>query len=438
MSKFGSREYALGVQHLLAMFGSTVLVPLITGLSPAVALLAAGLGTLVFHLCTKGIVPVFLGSSFAFIAGLCTIIAGNPANIPNAQCGIIAAGVVYLLLAAVTYCTGPKRIKTFFPVIVTGPVIIIIGLSLAGVGIKDSFGFNSGVQGFGKEACINVIIAIITFLIVVFGMNRKRGFYQLVPVLIGIVIGYLCCVLLWACKQYQLDFTPVKNAPWLNIPFRNGFCTLPRWDLNAILLLAPISFVTFMEHLGDITTNGAVVGQDFFQNPGVHRTLLGDGLATIVAGCIGGPANTTYSENTGVLATTKNYNPAVLRLAAIFAIILGLCGKFGALLQTIPAPVKGGVEMVLFGMIAAIGVRTIVDARLDMTSSRNLSIMAAVLCVGLGLGSLPQGGIPLAFGKYTFILSPLFVSMLVGVIMNLILPKDQPAPATDTAPAKKD
>ncbi len=430
MSKIGSREYALSVQHLLAMFGSTVLVPLITGLSPAVALFTAGLGTLVFHLCTKGIVPVFLGSSFAFIAGLCTIVGGDPANIPSAQCGIIGAGAVYLVLAVIAYCAGADRIKAAFPVIVTGPVIVIIGLSLAGVGIKDSFGFNSGVQGFGKEACINALVAIITFLVVVFGMNRRRGFYQLLPVLTGILVGYLCCVVLWKCGQFHLDFTPVKQAPWVNIPFRNGFCTLPRWDLGAILLLAPISLVTFMEHLGDITTNGAVVGQDFFQNPGVHRTLLGDGLATVVAGCLGGPANTTYSENTGVLATTKNYNPAVLRLAAVFAIVLGLCGKFGALLQTIPAPVKGGVELVLFGMIAAIGIRTVVDAGLDMTSSRNLSIMAAVLCVGLGLGSLPQGGIPLAFGKYTFILSPLFISMLVGVILNLILPKNQPQPVS--------
>ena len=219
-----------------------------------------------------------------------------------------------------------------------------------------------------------------------------------------------------------MDYSAVKNAPWFNVPFMtDGFLTLPRFKMDAIVMIAPVALITFMEHIGDITTNGAVVGKDFFKDPGLHRTLMGDGLATMVAGFLGGPANTTYSENTGVLATTRNYNPSILRLAAIFAIILGLFGKFGAVLQTIPGPVKGGIELMLFGMIAAIGIRTIVESNMDVSSNRNLSVMAGVLCSGLGLGAI-GGGIPLTFGSVTLSFSALFVATLVGVILNLLLP----------------
>ena len=218
-----------------------------------------------------------------------------------------------------------------------------------------------------------------------------------------------------------MDFSAIVSSPWINVPYyTENFITLPKFSLDAIIMLAPIALVTFMEHIGDITTNGAVVGKDFFKDPGLHRTLMGDGLATMLAGFLGGPANTTYSENTGVLATTRNYNPAILRLTAVFAIFLGLIGKFGAILTTIPGPVKGGIELMLFGMIAAIGIRTIVESKLDLTSSRNLSVMAGTLCAGLGLNAI--GGVPLKFGNVTLTFSALFIATLVGVIMNLILP----------------
>ncbi len=424
MYRFTMKDYALSVQHLLAMFGATVLVPLLTGLSPAVALFTAGVGTLVFHLCTKGIVPVFLGSSFAFIAAICTIVGSDPDNIPYAQSGIIAAGAVYLMLAIITKLLGHNAIRYLFPPVVTGPVIIIIGLSLTGTAINDSFGFVGNVYAFSWDTILNGLIALATFAIMAMGMNWKSGFVKVVPILVGIVSGYLLCVILHFLGLFQMDFTPIANAPWFNVPYvTKGFITLPKFSANAIVLIAPVAIVTFMEHIGDITTNGAVVGKNFFENPGLHRTLLGDGLATMVAGFFGGPANTTYSENTGVLATTGNYNPAILRLAAVFAIILGLFGKFGAVLLTIPGPVRGGIELMLFGMIAAIGIRTIVEAGLDMGSSRNLSIMAGTLCAGLGLGSI--GGIPVKFGSVSLTFSALFIATLAGVLLNLLLPDDK-------------
>lgn len=415
------QDCVLSVQHLLAMFGATVLVPLLTGISPSVALLTAGLGTLLFHLCTKGIVPVFLGSSFAFIGALCTIIKGDPANIPYAQCGIIAAGFVYLILAIITKFVGQNGIRYLFPPIVTGPVIIIIGLSLTGIAIKDSFGFVGEPYNFTFGTLTNACIALFTFAIMAIGMNWKTGFIKVVPILVGIACGYILCCILHFCGLFKMDFSAIANSPWLNIPYiTKNFITLPKFSMDAIILLAPIALVTFMEHIGDITTNGAVVGKDFFKDPGLHRTLMGDGLATMLAGFLGGPANTTYSENTGVLATTRNYNPAILRMTAYLAILLGLIGKFGAILTTIPGPVKGGIELMLFGMIASIGIRTIVEAKLDMTSSRNLSVMAGTLCAGLGLNAI--GGVPLQFGNVTLTFSALFIATLVGVIMNLILP----------------
>ncbi len=424
---FTTKDYALSFQHLLAMFGATVLVPLITGLNPATALLCAGLGTLVFHLCTKGIVPVFLGSSFAFIPALCTIIDGKTENIPYAQCGIIAAGTIYLVLSLIVRLVGAKAIKYLFPPCVTGPVIIIIGLSLTGVAVNDAFDFSGAPYTFTLQTVTNGVIALFTFVIMAIGMNMEKGIFKLIPILIAIVLGYLLCVILSIPGGFKMDYSPVVNAPWVNTPFvTEGFVTMPKFSWNAIVLLAPIAIVTFMEHIGDITTNGAVVGKDFFKDPGLHRTLMGDGLATMVAGFLGGPANTTYSENTGVLATTRNYNPALLRLAALFAIMLGFLGKFGAVLQTIPRPVKGGVELMLFGMIAAIGIRTIVESKIDVSGSRNLSVMAGTLCAGLGLGNI--GGLPVHFGTVSLSFSALFVATLVGVVLNLILPgKSKPS-----------
>ena len=412
------KDYALGIQHLLAMFGSTVLVPLITGMSPSVALFTAGIGTLLFHLCTKGIVPVFLGSSFAFIPALCAIIGKD--GIPAAQCGIIAAGAVYLVFSLLAKLLGADALRKLFPPVVTGPVIIIIGLSLTSVGITDAMG---GKIEASLNALNNIIIALFTFSIVAIGMNSRFKLWRMIPILFGIFFGYLLCVILHLMGLFKMNFDPIVNAPWINIPFKDGFLTLPVFSWQAILVIAPIAIVTFMEHIGDITTNGAVVGKDFFKEPGLHRTLLGDGIATMAAGLLGGPCNTTYSENTGVLASTGNYNPALLRLAAFFALILGLLGKFGAALQTIPAPVKGGVEMVLFGMIASVGIRTIGEAKLNLADTRNLTVMGATLCCGIGLG----GGIPLQIGSISINISALFVATVVGVIMNLVLPKSMNA-----------
>ena len=414
MYKYKPKDYALGIQHLLAMFGSTVLVPLITGMSPSVALFTAGIGTLLFHLCTKGIVPVFLGSSFAFIPALCAVIGKD--GIPAAQFGIIAAGAVYLIFSILAKCLGADALRKLFPPVVTGPVIIIIGLSLTGVGISDAMGGKIEASMFALH---NIIIALFTFAIVAIGMNSRFKLWRMIPILFGIFFGYILCVILHVAGLFKMNFDPIVNAPWINIPFHNGFITAPVVNWQAVLVIAPIAIVTFMEHIGDITTNGAVVGKDFFKDPGLHRTLLGDGVATMAAGFLRGPCNTTYSENTGVLASTGVYEPALLRLAAVFALILGLFGKFGAVLQTIPAPVKGGVEMVLFGMIASVGIRTIGEAKLNLADTRNLTVMGATLCCGIGLG----GGIPIQVGGVSINISALFVATVVGVIMNLVLPK---------------
>ena len=434
MEKLKAKDFALGIQHLLAMFGATVLVPLLTGMSPSVALLTAGLGTLAFHLITKGIVPVFLGSSFAFIPALGTVIAGKQENIPLAQGGIIAAGAVYLVFALIVKLIGPDIIRRIFPPVVTGPVIMIIGLNLTGAGVADSLGFDFGnpkTYIFDMAALKNVLIALFTFAVVLGGLNfRGKGFYKLIPILCGIAAGYVLCIILHYCKLYdKIDFAAIQKAPWINVPYRDGFLSLPKFDWTAMMIIAPIAIVTFMEHIGDITTNGAVVGKDFFKDPGLHRTLVGDGVATMIAGFFGGPCNTTYSENTGVLATTKNYNPALLRMAAVFAIVLGLIGKFGAVLQTIPRPVKGGVEMVLFGMIASVGVRIISESKLDLSSTRNLTIMGSTLCVGIGIGAL--GGVALHINEIGITVSGLFFATVISVLLNQILPSDKKADETE-------
>lgn len=427
---FTSRDYLLSIQHLFAMFGATVLVPLITGLNPSLALFSAGVGTLIFHTCTKFKVPVFLGSSFAFLAALSTITKPDgiviPENVPIAQGGIIFAGLIYLLFSFLAYLIGAEKIRKFFPAVVTGPVIIVIGINLASVAINDATD-NLGLgQGLTKEVALNLSIALFTLFIVILCSIFAKGFFKLVPILIGIFSGYILCIILKFAGIFTMDFSAIANSPWINIPFKsldsNGvsFMSIPKFNLGAILSIAPIALVTFMEHIGDITTNSTVVGKDFLKDPGLHRTLLGDGLATTFAGLIGGPANTTYSENTGVLATTKNYNPKLLRLTALFAIILGLFGKVGAILQTIPAPVKGGVEIMLFGMIAAVGIRSLAESNLDFTHSRNLTIVGLILVFGLGFSQL--GGLNIHFSGVSLNISGLFIAVIIGVILNTILP----------------
>jgi uracil permease len=393
------RYLLLGLQHTVAMFGATVLVPLLTGLNPSVALFTAGLGTLVFHLVTGRMVPVFLGSSFAFIA---PILAAKEAGFSLSAIGggLAAAGLVYGLFALLVLLIGSERVRWVFPPVVTGPVIVVIGLTLAPVAVQ--------------MASKDWLLAIVTFASAVVSAVFFRGLFQMIPVLIGVGAGYLLALLLG-----RVDLKPLQEAPWFGVP---PF-TLASLEWGAVLLIAPVAFVTVMEHIGDILTNGRVVGKDFFTKPGLHRTLLGDGLATSLAGLLGGPANTTYSENTGVLAVTRVYDPVVLRLAALFAILLSFSPKLAALLQTLPQGVLGGISMLLFGMIASIGIRTLAEAEIDFTKSRNLIVVSAILVLGLGGAVANLGTIQVAGAALPLKVSGMALAALAGVVLNLLLPQ---------------
>ena len=393
------RYLLLGLQHTVAMFGATVLVPLLTGLNPSVALFTAGLGTLVFHLVTGRMVPVFLGSSFAFIA---PILAAKEAGFSLSAIGggLAAAGLVYGLFALLVLLIGSERVRWVFPPVVTGPVIVVIGLTLAPVAVQ--------------MASKDWLLAIVTFASAVVSAVFFRGLFQMIPVLLGVGAGYLLALLLG-----RVDLKPLQEALWFGVP---PF-TLASLEWGAVLLIAPVAFVTVMEHIGDILTNGRVVGKDFFTKPGLHRTLLGDGLATSLAGLLGGPANTTYSENTGVLAVTRVYDPAVLRLAALFAILLSFSPKLAALLQTLPQGVLGGISMLLFGMIASIGIRTLAEAEIDFTKSRNLIVVSAILVLGLGGAVANLGTIQVAGAALPLKVSGMALAALAGVVLNLLLPQ---------------
>ena len=411
------RHFVMGVQHVFAMFGATVLVPSIVGTNPSVALLCAGIGTLIFHLCTKGIVPVFLGSSFAFITALQAVIFTQQ-DIPKAQGGIIFAGLIYVILALLVKLIGAERIKKLFPPVVTGPIIVVIGLSLAPSAITNA------------SACWPIALIVLAVVIVV--MCFVRGFLNLLPVLMGLVAGYVLCLICDAAGLSEaagwgqlVNLQTVADSGWF---ISLDSFSLPVFDLSSIVLIAPIAIVTFMEHIGDVVTNGAVVGKNFLENPGLHRTLLGDGLATMFAGLIGGPPNTTYGENTSVLAVTGAYDPRILRIAAVFAVIMGMIGKFGAVLQSIPTPVLGGISFILYGMIASIGLRSLVTSKTDFTQSRNLVIVAVILVTGLGLSSVSLKPLFELFGAgdteiaNNLVLSGQFVATLAGVLLNAILP----------------
>ena len=385
------QKILLGIQHVFAMFGATVLMPTLTGMDPSVALLAAGVGTFIFHGVTGGIVPVFLGSSFAFIGAIKSVSGEDGSGLPQALGGVICAGGVYLLMSLIVKLGGVKTIKRLFPAVVTGPVIMVIGLSLAPIGV-----------GMASTDWLLALVAMLTIIAVSCFM---KGFFKLVPILIGITVGYAVAAVLG-----RVDYSAIQNTESLLIGANNF--TFPKFELSAILAIMPIAIVSVMEHIGDITTNGAVVGKDFFEKPGLHRTLLGDGLATICSGLFGGPPNTTYSENTGVLAVTKNYNPAIIRIAAAFAILLGVFSPVGAFLQTIPTAVMGGVSFILFGMIASVGIRTISNAQLNFNRSRNLIIVALILVCGLG-------GVKVSMGN--ILIEGIGLSALVGMIANLIL-----------------
>lgn len=393
----------LGLQHVLAMFGATVLVPFLTGLNPSVALLCAGIGTLIFHFCTKKIVPVFLGSSFAFIGAISLVLKEE--GIASVKGGIISAGLIYVIMSFLVKIYGIEKIKSFFPPIIVGPIIVVIGLRLSPTAIAMS-GYSNG--HFDLKSFIVALTVIISMIIF---SSVGKSFLRLIPILISVTIGYIISIFLGL-----VDFTPILQANWIG--FSNdaltSIITIPKFSLTSILAIAPIALVVFIEHIGDITTNGAVVGKDFFKNPGISRTLLGDGLATIAAGFLGGPANTTYGENTGVLAVTKVYDPSILRIAACYAIILSFIGKFGVILQTIPSPVMGGISVILFGMIASIGMRTLIESKLDFSLSRNLLISSLILVLGIGIDNI-------IIWK-TISLSGLAIAAIVGIILNKIFP----------------
>ncbi len=400
-----SKRILFGFQHTLAMFGATVLVPFLTGLDISVALFSAGAGTLLFHMLTKKKVPVFLGSSFAFIPAILGVKAvyatpGNPnAGLPYATGGIFVAGLVYVLASGLIKLFGADIMKRLLPPVVIGPIIITIGLTLTPV----AYGMAQSHWGVALIAMLTVA------LVTVFG----KGLFKSLPILLGVGTGYA------ASFFFKLvDVQPIIDAQILALP---RFMA-PKFSWHAIAMVAPIALVTMVEHLGDITTIGATVKQDYITDPGLHRTLLGDGLATALAGLIGGPSNTTYSENTGVLAVTKVYDPAVIRVAAVLAILMSVFGTFGALLSTIPEPVMGGISIILFGMIASIGMRVMVENKIDFSSGRNMLIAAFVLTIGMMsvLGENNPAVINLGFIQ----LEGLSLATIVGIVLNLVLPEE--------------
>lgn len=410
------QKLILGIQHTLAMFGATVLVPALTGLNTSITLFCAGLGTLLFHWITKKKVPVFLGSSFAFMAGIMAIIGdsrmGDPDfmdKLASVKGSLIIAGLVYVLFAGLIKIFGYEKVNKLLPPIVTGPIIIVIGLRLSSTAISSAF-YYSGEFSL-KAVLVTVVILTVVICVSIFA----KGIFNLMPILFAIIAGYLVCLPLGFC-----DFTAVREAHFLSFMDKDIMAQLlciPKFRADAILAIAPIALVTMIEHVGDITTNGAVVGKNFMVDPGIHRTILGDGLATALAGLLGGPANTTYGENTGVLAVTKVYDPSVIRIAAVFAMILGIFGKFGGFITSIPSPVTGGISIVLYGMISAVGVRILINSRLNFGNSRNLLVAAIILVLGIGCDSIP------VYGAVT--ISGLALAAVVGIILAFILPEGE-------------
>ena len=412
------RVLVLGLQHLFAMFGATVLVPALTGLNVSTTLLFAGLGTLLFHLITGRKVPAFLGSSFAFLGGYAAIApmledgSANPL-LPYACFGVAVAGLVYLVLAALFKAYGAKKVMRFFPPIVTGPIIICIGLSLAGSAINNSRS--------------NWLVAIVAILVVVCCNIWGKGMVKIIPILLGVVASYLFAMIVDPAARAKVVET-VAAAKWFGLPIIWGNTAFsifgqsfdPGLLVTSIVTIAPIALATMVEHIGDVCAISSTVGKNFVADPGLHRTLVGDGLATTIAALFGAPANTTYGENTGVLALSKVYDPMVVRLAALFAIVLSFCPKFAAIIVAMPAATMGGVSLVLYGMISAVGVRNVVENQVDFTKSRNVLIAAMIL--GLAVGISYNGSIVIPLGSVTISLSGLAVAALVGIFMNAVLP----------------
>jgi uracil permease len=396
------RTVLVGAQMLFVAFGALVLVPLLTGLDPNVALFTAGAGTLVFHLVTGFRVPVFLASSFAFIAPISygVIEFGVSATLS----GLVAAGLVYVALAALVRWRGQGIVHRVLPPVVTGPVIMVIGLALAPVAVDMATGMAVGAYS-GRAIAVALVSLVATIATALFA----RGMLKLVPILVGVAVGYVFAAILG-----MVDLTPVRDAAWLAMP---AF-VLPTFSLPAILFILPVAIAPAIEHVGDVIAIRGVTGVDYLEKPGLHRTLLGDGLATSLAGFLGGPPNTTYSEVTGAVALTKAFQPVVMALAAGFAIVLAFVGKLGAVLQTIPTPVMGGILVILFGSIVVIGASSLVKAQVDLTETRNLVIMAVILVFGVG-------GMAFHLGEFT--VEGIGLAGIAGVVLNLLLPRTAPA-----------
>ena len=422
----------LGLQHLFAMFGSTVLVPILTGLSVSATLLFAGFATLFMHLITGKKVPVFLGSSFAFLGGYFAVIASGAElglsqreALPYACAGVACAGLLYLILALICQAFGSKNVMRYFPPVVTGPIIIAIGLILAPSAIN--------------SCSSNWLIALVAIFVVVICNIWGKGMIKIIPILMGVIASYLVAAL-----TGNVDFSGIKSAAWIGLPFQmqdTVFGLLGSGSVNSgllissIIMIVPIAFATMMEHVGDISAIGGTIGKNLIEDPGLHRTLIGDGIGTTIAALFGAPANTTYGENTGVLVLTKVYDPRVVRFAAVYAIVLSFCPKFAALISAMPSATVGGVSIILYGMISAVGVRNMVENHTDFQKSRNVIVAAVILGLALGInfsgllganittaGNNATGAISFMVGDMNIALSGLAVASIVGILLNAILP----------------
>ncbi len=403
-SNCDTKTVVLGLQHTFVMFGATVLVPIITGLDVGVALFAAGAGTLIFHFVTGFKVPIFLGSSFAFIPPILAIVQSG-GSIATALGGVFCAGLLYILVAVILKFIDPDFIEKILPAHVTGPMIVLIGLMLSSVAIQQASGAYGLAEIKGTMSCWALALFTLStgiFIKIYFGRHGK-SFLSALPVLISLIAGYFA-----ASVTGFVDFTSVQEAAWFGVPQ----FTFPKFNASAISIAVPVAIVTIVEHFGDILAIGNVTGKDYIKDPGISRTLLGDGIATSLSALIGGPANTTYSENTGAVALTGNFNPTIMRIAALFAITLSFIPKFTAVIQSIPSPVIGGISILLFGMIASIGIKNMVDARVDLTDPALLIITSTMFVLGLG-------GAEWVFGPLRF--SGLGLSAIVGILLNIII-----------------
>ena len=411
----------LGVQHMFAMFGATILVPIIVSsqydlpLNIQTTLFFAGVGTLFFHLCSRLKVPAFLGSSFAFLGGFETmskmdqgIYAGmsQADKLAYACGGIVVAGLLYLVLALLVKVVGVKKVMRFLPPVVTGPIIICIGLNLAPSAVSNA------------AQCWP--LALIALAVIIIFNIWGKGMFKIIPILLGVVISYVAAIIMNACGMVNADgsailnFASIAEAHWLGLPPLQ----IAKFDISAVLVMAPIAIAAMMEHIGDMSAISATVGENFMEDPGLHRTLIGDGLATSLSGLFGGPANTTYGENTGVLVLSRVYDPRVIRLAAIYAVALGFIPKMAGVIGSMPTAIVGGISFMLYGMISAIGVRNVVENRVDFTNSRNLIIAAVILVCGLGF----SGGLTFSIGGTSVTLTALAIAAIAGIVLNAILP----------------